>query len=352
MESAPIIEETHLNSSIFDRSLLDLGREADAVRRRMWGRNSFYVKNIHLNFTNICENKCGFCAFRREKGSADAYFYTIGELIAQVKEREKGTKELHIVGGLHPEADLNYYVDMISGLRAEFPQMGIKAFGAVEMEFMARKAGVSLEKLFTMLKDAGLDMMPGGGAEIFDPSLRNLICPEKISGERWLKVMQSAHEAGIKTNATMLYGHLETPRQREDHLLKIRELQERTGGFNAFIPLAFHPGNTKFSDVKPATAVDDLKVTAASRIILDNVPHIKAYWVMLGEKTAQMALHFGADDMDGTIVRENITYAAGAQSKRGMTEKELRTLIETADLLPVERDSFYNIVSEQEDTDA
>ena len=330
-------------SSLFDKPLIELGVEADALRRKLWGRDTFYIKNVHINFTNICSNRCNFCAFRRDAGSPDAYFHSVEDIMSQVKAAGD-VRELHIVGGLHPEADLSYYIDIISALRASFPHVGIKAFGAVEMDYIARRAGLAVEKVLRRLKDAGLDIMPGGGAEIFDETVRSRLCPEKITGEEWLDIMRRAHGAGIKTNATMLYGQLETNEQRQAHLLKIRALQEETGGFNAFIPLAFHPTGTKFSDIRPATCVDDLKVTACSRIILDNVPHIKAYWVMLGEKAAQMALHFGADDMDGTIVKENITYAAGGKSGRAMTEAALRELISAAELFPCERDSFYNKV--------
>ncbi len=331
--------------SIFDRPLLALGREANDIRSNLWGKDTFYVKNLHINFTNICQNRCKFCAFSRRAEDGDGYLMSVEDIVNDVRTRGHEAKELHIVGGLHPGVELDYYTDMLSTLKKEFPGKAIKAFGAVEMEFMARQAGIPLQKLFPKLKTAGLDMMPGGGAEIFDEKVRSIICPEKISGAKWLEIMETAHDAGLKTNATMLYGHFETPRDRENHLLSIRKLQERTGGFNAFIPLAFQPSGTVFSGNSPATATDDLYVTAAARVILDNVPHIKAYWVMMGEKTAQVALHFGADDLDGTIVRENIAYAAGAKSRRGMTESDLRNLITAAGLNPVERDSFYSKVA-------
>jgi aminodeoxyfutalosine synthase len=332
-------------ASIFDRSLLELAKEADAIRKAKWGNDAFYVKNLHINFTNICSNQCKFCAFARKKGAEGGYLKDVPSIVQHVKDKGAAAKELHIVGGLHPDVDLAYYTDMISSLKSEFPDKSIKAFGAVEMDFISRQSGVPLEKLFNIMKGAGLDMMPGGGAEIFKPEVRNIICPEKVSGARWLEVMEIAHNAGILTNATMLYGHYESGEDREAHLMAIQSLQERTGGFNAFIPLSFQPAGTKFADVPPVTAVTDLAVTAASRIILKDVPHIKAYWVMLGEKTAQIALRFGADDLDGTIEEENIAFAAGGSSKRGMTENDLKHMISTAGLNPVERDSFYNRVS-------
>jgi aminodeoxyfutalosine synthase len=270
------------------------------------------------------------------------YLKSVSDIVAYVKEKGQAAKELHIVGGLHPDIDLEYYTDMISSLKSEFPDKSIKAFGAVEMDFISRQSGMPLAKLFDTLKNVGLDMMPGGGAEIFAPRVRNIICPEKIDGKRWLEVAETAHDSGITTNATMLYGHYETGEEREAHLKAIRELQERTGGFNAFIPLAFQPLGTKFAHISPATAVDDLSVIAASRIILDNVPHIKAYWVTLGAKIAQVGLRFGADDLDGTVEEENIAYAAGNMSQRGMTESDFKHIITTAGLNPVERDSFYN----------
>jgi aminodeoxyfutalosine synthase len=329
-------------ASIFDTPLLQLGEQADSIRRAKWGLDAFYVKNLHINFTNICSNQCKFCAFHRKKGEEGGYLKSVPEIVQFVKDKGANARELHIVGGLHPDVDLAYYVDMISSLHAEFPDKSIKAFGAVEMDFISRQSGVPLVKLFSTMKEAGLDMMPGGGAEIFEPSIRNIICPEKIPATRWLEVMETAHDAGILTNATMLYGHYETGEHREAHLKAIQALQERTKGFNAFIPLSFQPAGTKFTDVPPVTAVLDLAVTAASRIILADLPHIKAYWVMLGEKTAQIALRFGADDLDGTIEEENIAFAAGNKSKRGMTENDLKQMITTAGLNPVERDSFYN----------
>uniref|UniRef100_UPI0023528DEC CofH family radical SAM protein n=1 Tax=Flexistipes sinusarabici TaxID=2352 RepID=UPI0023528DEC len=237
-----------------------------------------------------------------------------------------------------------FYVNMLTEIKRNFPEKTIKAFSAVEIDYFSKLSSVSVEKVLLKLKNAGLEMMPGGGAEIFSPGVRKQICPEKISGDRWLEIMETAHNNGIKTNATMLFGHLENNEDRIEHLEKIRDLQERTGGFVAFIPLEFHPENTFLSHKQPPTGVDDLKTIAVSRIVLENVPHIKAYWVMLGVKLAQIALYFGADDLDGTVTKENITYAAGKKSERALSLKELTSMIKSAGFNPVERDSFYNAV--------
>ncbi len=268
--------------------------------------------------------------------------------------------EVHIVGGLHPDRTLDYYLEMLKAIKKNFPYIHIKAFTAVEVDYFSKISGQSLTKTLDELRNAGLDSMPGGGAEIFSASIRNRICPEKISGRRWLQVMETAHNAGIKSNATMLYGHHETYKHRIEHMLKLRELQDRTGGFQAFIPLSFHPMNTELSQksevrsqkLKPpisnpcryTSGIDDLKTIAISRLFLDNFSHIKAYWIMLGEKIAQLALLFGADDLDGTIIEEKITHSAGALSGEAMTKAQLINLIEKAGKVPVERDSFYRPV--------
>ncbi len=252
-------------------------------------------------------------------------------------------REVHIVGGLHPEWPFAYYREMISAIRRTFPELRIKAFTAVEIDYFSRIAGLSLEKTLLSLKESGLDLMPGGGAEIFDPVVRRKLCPEKISGKRWLEVMEMAHRVGIKTNATMLYGHIENYTHRVDHLLKLRELQDKTGGFQAFIPLSFHPRNTQIQG-RYTLGIEDLKTIAVSRLMLDNFDHIKAYWIMLGEKISQLALVFGADDIDGTIVEEKITHAAGALTHEYLTVDQLVTIIRKAGKVPVERDAFYTSI--------
>jgi aminodeoxyfutalosine synthase len=257
-----------------------------------------------------------------------------------------GFTEVHIVGGLHPDWPFDFYLKMLKSIKKNFPLLHIKAFTAVEIDYFSRISGLSLQDTLLALKDAGLDTMPGGGAEIFNGRVRNRICPEKITGRRWLKAMETAHYSGIRTNATMLYGHVEEYEHRVDHMLKLRNLQDKTGGFQAFIPLAFHPKNTKIKGAKYTSGTDDLKTVAISRLFLDNFQHIKAYWIMLGEKIAQLALMFGADDLDGTIVEEKITHSAGALSGSALTKRELINLIEKADKIPVERDSFYNPVNQ------
>jgi aminodeoxyfutalosine synthase len=254
---------------------------------------------------------------------------------------KEGARELHIVGGLHPDWPFDFYVEMLKSLKNAFPQIHLKAFTAVEIDYYAKISKMTVAQVLARLKDAGLESMPGGGAEIFDKEIRNRICPEKISGERWLEVMEQAHKVGIKTNATMLYGHLESYGERVDHLARLRELQDRTGGFQAFIPLPFHPENTQINDASYTSGIDDLKTVAISRLMLDNFSHIKAYWIMLGEKVAQLALFFGANDLDGTVVEEKITRSAGGLTKGVMTKTGLINLIEKAGKVPVERDSFY-----------
>lgn len=330
--------------NLFEDDFLLVGKKADELRQRLWGKKVFYVSNLHINYTDICVSKCRFCAFAKDEGDEGAVFMDAHDVVEYVAHKAPNASELHIVGGLHPSQKFSYYTDIVGELKKAFPEKVIKAFSAVEIDYFASISGLSLSEVLKALKKAGLEMMPGGGAEIFEPRVREIICPEKIPAERWLEVHETAHKEGILTNATMLYGHIETSADKMRHLEKIRELQEKTGGFLAFIPLSFHPENTFLSHIKPATGIDDLHTVAAARLVLDNVPHIKAYWVMLGEKTAQLALRFGADDLDGTIIKENITHAAGAKSSAGLTEETLRSMITSSGLEPVKRDAFYNTV--------
>jgi len=321
-----------------------LAELADYTTTRFNGSNAYFILNHHINPTNICVNRCRFCAFSKSKGEDGAYELTVEEIVRKLKRhgRRQRFTELHLVGGLHPEWTFEHYLSMLRQIKRRFPDVTIKAFTAVEIDYFSRISRLSLSEIFSALREAGLDLMPGGGAEIFDPCVRRKICPEKISGKRWLEVMRSAHRAGIMTNATMLYGHVEDYRHRVHHLLKLRELQDQTDGFLAFIPLAFHPVNTDIDVPGYTSGIDDLKTIAISRIFLDNFPHIKAYWIMLGEKVAQIALMSGADDIDGTIIEERITHSAGALSGTEMTVDEMVTLIRAAGKVPVERDSFYN----------
>jgi len=253
-------------------------------------------------------------------------------------------REFHIVSGLHPDLPFAWYLDMLGALKKEFPEIHLKAFTAVEIDYLQKLSGLSVTETLMLLRDAGLGSLPGGGAEIFNATIRNTLCAEKISGDRWLEVIEAAHEIGLKSNATMLYGHIETDEHRIDHLLKLRGLQDRTGGFQAFIPLSFHSQNTEIRKSAYTTGFDDLKTLAISRLMLDNFEHIKAYWVMLGEKIAQVSLNFGVDDLDGTVVEERITKAAGGTTDGSITRNEIVHLIKQADRTPVERDTVYNVV--------
>lgn len=327
--------------------IFTLGRPAAHVAEMKNGRNAYFVSNRHINPTNICVNRCKFCAFSRSKGEEGAFELTIDEILARLHEVIKGAgsiSEVHIVGGLHPDRPFDYYRDMLSAIHREFPSVAIKAFTAVEIDYMSKISGLTIAETFSELKQSGLALMPGGGAEIFAEEIRNLLCPEKISGERWLEIMEEAHRAGIKTNATMLYGHKESIKDRVEHLMRLRALQDRTGGFQAFIPLAYHPVNTEIGGFY-SSGIDDLKTVAVSRLVLDNFDHIKAYWIMLGEKVSQVALLFGADDLDGTIIEEKITHMAGGMTGQGMTREELSGLIRKAGKMPIERDAFYNPVT-------
>jgi aminodeoxyfutalosine synthase len=323
-----------------------IGELADQLSKKINNNFAYFIVNRHINPTNICINRCKFCAFSRSKGEAGSYEMTIEEIINHLKETEKLSgyvTEVHIVSGLHPDWSFEYYLEMISTIKKEFPKIGIKAFTAVEIDYFAKRSGLSIEQTLTKLKESGVDIMPGGGAEIFNPDVRKMICPEKISGERWLEIIKTAHKIGIKTNATMLYGHLENYEHRVDHLFKLRNLQDETGGFVAFIPLSYQPENTDIKVPYPS-GIDDLKTIAISRLILDNVPHIKAYWIMLGEKLAQIALLFGADCLEGTVIEEKIAHSAGARSRKGNTIDELVHMIRETGKIPAERDSFYNIL--------
>ena len=324
--------------------LLALGRMATHVAQSKNGNQVYFVQNLHINPTNICVNRCKFCAFSKSKGEAGAYEMSIPDILNKARGAGKGVREFHIVSGLHPDLPFQWYLDMLRELKKEFPKVHLKAFTAVEIDYLAKLSGMGLTDTLEMLKKAGLGSLPGGGAEIFNTAVRNTLCAEKISGDRWLEVIEAAHGIGLKSNATMLYGHIETPEHRIDHLLRLRELQDRTGGFQAFIPLSFHSQNTEIKKSAYTTGFDDLKTLAISRLMLDNFDHIKAYWVMLGEKIAQVSLNFGVDDLDGTVVEERITKAAGGTTDGSMTRDDIVHLIRQAGRMPVERDTVYNVV--------
>jgi aminodeoxyfutalosine synthase len=323
--------------------LLAVGELAALANERKNGKNVFFNVNRHINPTNICVNRCAFCAFSRTPGDEGAYTMALEEICRKAKQaEEEGATEVHIVGGLHPDLPFEYYEQALVGIRHVAPTLHIKAFTAVEIDYFGRISGLAIEQVLERLKSAGLASMPGGGAEILVEEVRQRICPEKISGARWLEIIRLAHAAGLKTNATMLYGHVEGPADRVAHMEMLRELQDRTGGFQAFIPLAFQPENSDLKlNIKGTSGMDDLMTLAVARIFLDNFIHIKAYWVMLGEKIAQVALSFGVNDLDGTVVEERIGHDAGARSPQSLSKDGIIRLIGKAGRTPVERDTLY-----------
>ena len=328
-----------------EADLFTLGELADEVNRSINGKTVYYNINHHINPTNICVNQCRFCAYSKLEGEEGAYEQSIAEILVEVENaEEQGITEFHIVGGLHPHHPFSFYLELLESLKKAHPTIILKAFTAVEIEYFSRISQQPVRKVLNQLKNAGLEAMPGGGAEIFAPGIRNQICPEKISGDKWLEIIAIAHELEIPTNATMLYGHIESITDRLDHMEQLRRLQDRTGGFQVFIPLAFHATNTDIRKKGETSGIDDLKTLALARLFLDNFQHLKAYWVMLGEKIAQVGLHFGVNDLDGTVIKERITHAAGAKSAKGHNESYIRHLITQADRQPQERDTFYQHV--------
>lgn len=330
-------------------SLTALGWAANLVRRRLNGARTYYVVNRHINYTNICKNRCRFCAFSRSEGETDAYTMSIDEILHKAEEARKeiAFTELHIVGGLHPRLPFEYYLEMLSAVKQRMPSVHLQAFTAVEIHHIAEIAGLTVRETLIRLREAGLGSLPGGGAEVFSTRVREHLCPEKLSPNGWLEVMKTAHQLGIRSNATMLYGHIESVEERVEHLLRLRDLQDETGGFLAFIPLAYHSCGTNLGSVtgmRQPTGIEDLRMIAVSRLMLDNFQHIKAFWIMLGVKLAQVSLHFGADDFDGTVVEERITHSAGAVTPQALTITEIRRLIEETGTVPTERDTLYDLV--------
>ncbi len=326
--------------------ILAVGYLANLVRERLNGDRAYFIYNQHINYSNICTNLCSFCAFGRKKGDALAYQMSVDEVKEKVRARlDEPIVEIHMVGGIHPELPFSYYLDLLSGIREVRPDVHIQAFTCVEIAHLAGLRGATVEETLQELRAAGLGSLPGGGAEVFSPRIREKTCKDKLPGREWLEVAKTAHRLGLHSNATMLYGHLETIEERVEHLLALREAQDETGGFLAFIPLAFHPRNTAMSDLHGPTGIDDLKNIAVARLVLDNFPHIKAYWVMIGPKLAQLALSFGADDMDGTVKEEVITHMAGAETDQAIGSTTLIELIREAGRLPVERTTLYDTVA-------
>lgn len=330
----------------------DLLELAEAARERKEQKSGSYVYfnvNRHINLTNVCVSDCPFCAFSCKEESPQAFALTIERIRAIVENSLKEAPdltEIHMVSALHPHHDFNYYIDVVRTVREMAPNVHIKAFTPVEIVHFAKISGKSIEAVLSELKEVGLDSLPGGGAEILNDKLRQEICPEKATTEEWLQVMRTAHRLGIPSNATMLYGHIETIEDRIRHLILLRDLQDETGGFQGYVSFPFHPANTKFDYLKRATAWEDLKMIALARLVLDNFDHIKAFWMMLTQPIAQLALAFGADDLDGTVVEEKIIHAAGAKTAKGTTRQDVVKLIAQTGYIPVERDTFYRHVKE------
>jgi aminodeoxyfutalosine synthase len=321
--------------------LLGLGRLADFVKSRRHGDRVFFVLNRYVNPTNLCVLSCSFCDFARKKGEAGAFEHSIEDVLAMIRP---GTREVHIVGGHHPDWPFEYYERLVEAVHAARPETQIKAFTAAEVDYWWRRWKVEPREALIRLKRAGLSSMPGGGAEIFSARLaKALRYTGKADADRWLEIHGIAHSLGIKTNATMLYGHVETMAERVEHLLRLREQQDRSGGFVTFIPLAYQVGTTRLVPRQTAPT-DDLRTIAASRLLLDNFPHVEAYWVMIGEATASVALHFGASDVNGTLEDERIAHMAGAESPAGLAQEQILRIIRDAGKVPVERDALYNVV--------
>ena len=330
---------------LFQMDLHELGQKANSIN----GDVATFVVNRHINYTNVCVSKCPLCAFHRNPGDEDAYLMPVEEVVRKAGEAVKaGATELHIVGSHNPEVTIEYFEDMFTEIKRRYPNVVIKALTATEIHFLAKKEKMSVREVLLRLKSAGLQAMPGGGAEILVDDIRRVICPNKAKSDEWLKVMEIAHSLGIKSNATMLFGHIESVRHRAIHLYKLWKLQEKTNGFIAFIPLVFHPENTRLKKMglveEKTNPVDILKTIAVSRIVLSNFKSVRAYWVVLGEKLAQIALNYGANDIDGTLMEEKITHSAGAETPIHLPIGRILKIIRGAGKIPAQRDTFYNII--------
>lgn len=329
--------------------VLHLGRLGGAVRRRLHGNLTYYNVNRHINPTNVCvyTYNCKFCSFAALPGEEHAWEMTHEQVYDHAaKQGGEAVTEFHIVGGLHPDLSLEWYLEMMRGLKERFPRAHLKAFTAIEIGWFAKREKISIAEVLEKMRDAGLGSLPGGGAEIFHDEVREIICDGKLDAEEWIEVHRVAHGMGIRSNATMLYGHVEKPEHRVDHLMRLRGLQDATGGFNAFIPLAYHPENNYMGLKYHTTGLEDLRQIATARLVLDNFPHVKAYWVMVTPRLAQVALSFGADDLDGTVVEEHIYHMAGAGTEEHMTRSELERLVREAGYEPVERDTLYRPIAQ------
>lgn len=326
--------------------LLEMGELAREVKIKKTGQQIFFNVNCHINLTNICVSRCKFCAFGvDEDGQGGPYLMSAEEAFDYGSRHvEGGITEFHIVSAMHPKMPFDYYIGIIDRFHKAYPDIHIQAFTAVEIVYFAQISGLTVEQVLRELQAVGLGSMPGGGAEILNDGIRSELCPKKANSQQWLEVHRIAHQLGIKTNCTMLYGHIEKIEDRIDHMLQLRRLQDEAPGFQSFIPLPFLPDNTKLSHLPRTGAVDDLKTIAIARLMLDNIDHIKAFWVMQGVPVAQISLHFGADDMDGTIVEERIMHAAGAETRKGISKPEMIELIRETGYIPTERDTVYNIL--------
>jgi aminodeoxyfutalosine synthase len=328
--------------------LLAIGYLAHHIREKLHGKRTYFNVNRHINPTNVCVASCKLCAFGRKPDAPGAYTMALEEAFQTAGENwTEAVTEFHIVGGLHPDLPFQYYVDLIRGLKERFPSVHLKAFTAVEIGYYAHMTRMTVKEILERLKEAGLGSLPGGGAEIFAPAVRRVICDHKIGAHMWLKIHRTAHELGLHSTATMLYGHIESAEDRTDHLVQLRGLQDQTRGFQTFIPLAFHPANTelgKLVEWDETSGFMDLKNIAIARLMLDNFPHIKAYWIMMSPRVAQIALRFGADDLDGTVAEEKIYHDAGAKTPQVMTRQQIVRLIKEAGFEPFERDTLYRPV--------
>jgi aminodeoxyfutalosine synthase len=331
--------------------ILALGYMANLVRERLHGSTTYFNVNRHINPTDVCVASCRLCAFGKKAKDPKAYTMSLDQVWHVAGEGwTEAVTEFHIVGGLHPELTLDWYCEMLRGLKERFPQVHLKAFTMVEIGYLAQRTRISVREVLERLRDAGMDSLPGGGAEIFCDRVRRIICDHKITGEEWLETARTAHRLGLHSNCTMLYGHIETEEDRADHLVKLRALQDETQGFVTFIPLAFHPDNTPLEHIPKTTGFLDIKSIAVARLMLDNIPHIKAYWIMMTPAIAQIALRFGADDIDGTVVEEKIYHDAGATTSQSLRRGDLLRLIRKAGREPVERDTLYRPVQRTETT--
>ncbi len=329
--------------------ILGVGYLANIVRERMHGNTTYFNVNRHINPTDVCVASCRLCAFGKQRRDPNSYTMSLEQVWETAgKGWKEAITEFHIVGGLHPELNLDWFCQMLRGLKERYPQIHLKAFTMVEIGYFARREKLSISEVLIRLRDAGMDSLPGGGAEVFSERVRRIICDHKLTGDEWLETARTAHELGLHSNCTMLYGHIENEEDRVDHMVRLRSLQDDTKGFQTFIPLAFHPENTALSHIPKTTGFDDLKNIAVARLMLDNIPHIKAYWVMMTPAVAQVALRFGADDIDGTVVEEKIYHEAGSTVSQSLRRTDLLRLIRLAGREPFERDTLYRPVQRTE----